>query len=476
MCEDKQRARRTEQFPHLEDVYDQDLREEALAFAEEFKAFLDLAKTERDAVEVSIEAAQELGFRPLTDCERLQPGDKVYHNIKNKGLVLAVLGERPVEEGFRILGAHIDSPRLDLKPNSISEEQELVYFRTHYYGGIKKYQWTAIPLALHGVVINGEGERIRLSLGEAEDEPKFLVTDLLPHLGAEQMSKKASEIIPGEALSLLAGCSPELADGGLAEGASRFREGLLSRLEADYGIRERDLYSAELSAVPATKAFDLGLDRRVVASYGLDDKICAYPALQAVLAQERPKYTAVCLLSDKEEVGSAGNSGAQSRCYENVLAEILYRSNPEQYSELRLRRCLEATVMLSADVTNAYDPNFASVSDKTNSHYMGHGISLCKYTGARGKSGASDASAELMSAICRLLDSHGICWQTGEMGKVDAGGGGTIAKYFAGTGMEVLDCGVPVLSMHAPIEQGHKFDIYETYRAYRCFLEQFEAL
>lgn len=453
-------------FPLLAEHYDDETREKALAFNEAYKAFLNEGKTEREIVGLTVREAEALGFVNLREQKKLRPGQKVYHSIKGKGLVLALIGSAPVEEGFRILGAHIDSPRLDLKPLPLYEEKELVYFKTHYYGGIKKYQWASIPLALHGSALRGDGSRVDIRLGEKDEDPKFVISDLLPHLGAEQMSKKATEIIPGEALNILVGATPEE-----GEGKSRFKAATLRALNALYGLEERDLATAELCAVPASKASDIGFDRLLQASYGQDDRVCAYPAIQTLFDVKKTKHTAVALLSDKEEIGSLGNTGADSRLYENVLLELFVKLRGA-HDELLFRRTLEASAMLSADVTNAYDPNFASVSDEKNSCYLGHGIALIKYTGSRGKSMASDANAEFISRVTRLLDAHGICWQIGEMGKVDAGGGGTIAHIFAGMGMEVVDCGVPVLSMHSPFEISHKFDVYETYRAYRCFVEE----
>lgn len=455
-------------FPHLHDAYDQDLKDEAFAFAEEYKTFLQLSKTERDAVKISIEAAEELGFKPLRSLKKLKAGDRVYHSIKGKGILLAVIGTEGSAKGFRILGAHIDSPRLDLKPLPMQEDNELVYFKTHYYGGVKKYQWASIPLALHGVAYREDGTRVDFQLGEGENDPKFIISDLLPHLGREQMAKNAREIIPGEALNLLIGASPAKTE----EGA-RFKQAALDYLFEQYGLKERDLCSAELTAVPATQPFDVGFDRMLIAGYGHDDKVCAYPALQAIFNVNKPRYTSVCLLTDKEEIGSDGNTGAKSRLYENTLAEICAKEDPK-FSFFDFQATLENTCMLSADVTNAFDPNFASVSDRSNSNFLAHGISLAKYTGSGGKGSASDASAEFLSSVTRLFDQNKIYWQTGEMGKIDMGGGGTIAKYFAETGMEVLDCGVAVFSMHAPIELCHKYDLYETYRAYLCFIEKFE--
>lgn len=457
----------TAKFPLLADFYDTEQKEMAFAFNEEYKNFLNLAKTEREAVQITVEAAEELGFAALREQTQLSPGMKVYHSIKGKGLVLAVIGKRPLSEGFRILGAHVDSPRLDLKPMPLVEDKDLVYFKTHYYGGIKKYQWASVPLALHGIVTREDGSRVEITVGEAGDDPQFLITDLLIHLSAEQMGKKASEIIPGEALNIIIGASA------IDENSkSRFKLETLRLLNSQYGITERDLATAEICAVPAYKSVDIGFDRMMVGSYGHDDRVCAYPAIQAVFSVDKPEHTVMTLLTDKEEVGSEGNTGAASRLYENVLLEIYSKLN-KKVSDMDFRLCLESSAMLSTDVTNALDPNFTSVSDEKNEHLLGHGLGIIKYSGSRGKSGASDANAEFLSAVTRLFDREKIQWQIGEMGKVDAGGGGTIAKHFANLGMEVLDCGVPVLSMHAPFELVHKYDVYETYRAYKCFIEKF---
>ena len=455
-------------FPHLCDVYDSGLNQASAAFARRYMAYLDSSKTERDAVRSTTALAEAAGFRALETFTKLEAGDKVYANIKNKGFMMAVIGKKAVNEGFRILGAHIDSPRLDLKPLPVQEDHELVYFRTHYYGGIKKYQWTSLPLALHGVAFRQDGSQVDIEIGEKDDEPRFCVTDLLPHLGREQMTKNAREFISAEALNLVVGASPA----GDEETKLRFKKATLDYLEKTYQLRERDLSSAEISAVPAFHASFIGLDGMLIGAYGQDDKVCAYPAVQALLDVKNPAYTSVCLLSDKEEIGSEGNSGAKSRLYENVLAEILLKQSGA-FDDFSFRQTLARSAMLSADVTAAYDPMYSSVYDSTNVNYLGHGISLCKYTGSGGKYNASDASAEFLSTVCRLFDRRGVCWQTGEMGKIEAGGGGTIAREFAVTGMDVLDCGVPVLSMHAPFELTHRHDVYETYRAYIAFIEEF---
>lgn len=456
-------------FPLLSDIYTEEQRATALDYNNKFKAFLNTSKTEREAVITTIALAKNNGFVNIDDKATLLAGDKVYKNIKNKGIVFAVIGNDIAKGAFKILGAHIDSPRLDFKPIPVYEDKELVYFKTHYYGGIKKYQWAAIPLAIHGVAYNQAGEQITINIGDKEDDPIFMITDLLPHLAKNQMKKSPAEIIPGENLNILAYSTPCDKDS-----KSRFKEGFLQYLNKTYGLRERDLVGAELSAVPATNSRDLGFDRLLTTSYGQDDKVCAYPSFTAVMDYDGKKYasTAVCILTDKEEVGSDGNSGANSRLYENVL-KIIYSKVAGNFDSIAYESVIEKSAMLSSDVTNAFDPNFPSVSDDKNSNYLGHGFALMKYTGHGGKYNASDASSEFMSALLRCLDANKITWQTGELGKVDEGGGGTIAKCFANLGMDVIDCGVPVLSMHAPIEISHKYDVYETHRAYSTFLERF---
>lgn len=433
---------------------------------EDYKIFLDKAKTEREFVEEAVHELEAAGYVHVRSKDKLVAGDKVYTTVHKKGLVAAVVGTDAVENGFNIVGAHVDSPRLDLKPYPVYEDNELVLLKTHYYGGVKKYQWAAIPLALHGTVVKPDGEVVKISIGEKDSDPIFTISDLLPHLGREQMTKTASQVITGEELNILFGARP------YPETCSdRFKLAVLDLLYKDYGITEHDLTSAELYMVPAYKARDIGLDRSLVGAYGHDDRVCSYPALAALKAVDTPNKTAVILLTDKEEVGSQGNTGANSKIYETFLADVYARANGK-YDELGFRYALENSQMLSADVTNAFDPTFASVSDPKNSSYLGRGIGLVKATGAGGKGGASDANAEFMAAVTSVFDQHNVAWQTGEMGKVDQGGGGTIAKFFANLGINVLDCGVPVLSMHAPFEVVHRLDVYYTYLAYKVFMEK----
>ena len=454
------------QYKNLWEIASADDKESAFAFSEEYMQFLDIGKTEREFVIAAVESLEELGFVDIDTTDRLEPGAKVYANIRGKGLMAAVVGKQPMSAGFNILGAHIDSPRVDLKPCPVYEDADLVFFKTHYYGGIKKYQWTAIPLAIHGVAFRADGSRVTICIGEDPGDPVFTFSDILPHLGQEQMARKTTDIVKGEELNLLVGTIP-YED---ADTSSKFKLGFMNLLFEQYGLTEKDLVTSELQIVPAFRARDVGLDRSCIGAYGHDDRVCAFPALVAVSDQEKPQKTAVCMLSDKEEIGSVGNTGAHSRLYENFLMQIYAKVNGS-YDEIGYNKAIENTRLLSADVCNGYDPTFSSVSDPRNNAYINKGICLEKYTGSRGKSGASDSNSEFMSSVVRLLEKNNIPWQTGELGKVDAGGGGTIAYIMANKGMEVLDCGVPVLSMHAPFEVISKIDLYYTYLAYRCFVE-----
>lgn len=451
----------------LWDLSSDDDIDAAYAFAEDYKQVLDAAKTERMFVAAAIAALEEDGFRPLREVFELQPGDKVYHSIKGKGLMAAVIGRQPAEHGFNILGAHIDSPRADLKPIPLYEDGELALLKTHYYGGIKKYQWTAVPLALHGVVIRQDGTPVEIHIGDDEGDPVFTINELLIHLSQEQMKRVGNKIVEAEELNVLVGSRP-YEDKHCKD---RIKLAVLKWLNDKYGIVEEDLTTAELEVVPAGRSRDVGFDRSFIGGYGQDDRVCAFPSLRAIMDTGRPEKTVVCLLSDKEETGSDGNSGAQSRLYENFLLEVFVKCRGS-YDELSFRMTLENSQMLSADVTNGFDPTFASACDRSNTAFMGKGINLQKYTGSGGKYDASDANAEFMSRVTRVFRENSIPWQTGEMGKVDIGGGGTICKYFANMGMEVLDCGVPVLSMHAPFEVTHKLDVYYTYLAYKCFIQK----
>lgn len=418
-----------------------------------YMAFLNEARTEREAVKIAIEMAEDKGFVEYVDGMKLSPGDKVYCNNRSKALMLAVIGRKSLEEGYVIAGAHVDSPRIDLKQNPLYESDELAYFKTHYYGGIKKYQWVTIPLELHGVVALKNGETIDVSIGHDPSDPQFVITDLLPHLGKEQMRKTMEEGITGEGLNILIGSIP-YAD----EGSDRVKLAVMSILNDRYGIVEEDFLSAELTAVPAFEVREIGLDRSLIGGYGHDDRVCAYAELKAILdLDEAPEKTAVCILADKEETGSDGVSGMQSSAFECFMEELCAGQN------VPLRRCFKNSFCLSADVTAAFDPNFPEVSEKRNDAKLNYGMGICKFTGARGKSGTSDASAEIVGYLRKIFADAGVVWQMSELGKVDQGGGGTIAKYMANRNIDTIDAGVPVMSMHAPFEVVAKFDCFMTY-------------
>ncbi|MCX4372042.1 MAG: aminopeptidase [Dysosmobacter sp.] len=424
-----------------------------------YKAFLDASKTERLCAAETIRLAEAGGYRPYSPGMAVKSGDKVYVCNRGKAVMLAHIGKNSLDQGIQLAAAHIDSPRLDLKPNPLYEDSELAYFKTHYYGGIRKYQWVTIPLALHGVVVLKDGSRITVRIGEDEGEPRLVITDLLPHLGAAQNKKPLSEAIPGETLNLLLGSRPI----GGEEESGRVKLAVMKLLNEKYGIVEDDLTSAELEAVPAVKACDIGLDRSLIGAYGHDDRVCAYAALKALLdMKETPAKTAVCILADKEEIGSDGVTGMQSAAFDAFIEDLCASQG------VPLRACFARSFCLSADVTAAFDPNFADVFEKRNGAQLNYGVGLCKYTGARGKSGASDADAETVAYVRRLFDEAGVVWQISELGKVDAGGGGTVAMYMANRNINTLDAGVPVLSMHAPFETVSKLDCYETYKGMKA--------
>lgn len=442
-------------------------KKEVFRFCEGYKAFMSQCKTERECVSELIRQAEKAGYRNLEDVlsagDSLKPGDKVYANNMGKTLAMYIIGEEPIEKGMRILGAHVDSPRLDLKQNPLYEDTELALLDTHYYGGVKKYQWVTLPLSLHGVVAKKDGEVVNVVIGEEADDPVVGVSDLLIHLSAKQLQKTGAEVVEGENLDILVGSIP-LA----GKEEEPVKAQILGILEEKYGIKEEDFLSAELEVVPAGPARDYGLDRSMIMAYGHDDRVCSYPSFMAMLAQDRVKYTSVCLLVDKEEIGSVGATGMESRFFENTTAEVMNAAG--QYSELLLRRALKNSMMLSSDVSAAFDPNYPEVMEKKNSAYLGHGITFNKYTGSRGKSGSNDANAEYMARLRRVMDENRVAFQTAELGKVDQGGGGTIAYILANYNMEVIDCGVAVLNMHSPWEIASKVDIYEAYRGYCAFL------
>ena len=447
--------------------YDSHAKNEIFEFCEGYKNYLSVAKTERECIHEAIRLAEEKGYKNLNDLiknnETLKPGDKVYVNNKDKTLALYLIGKDSIENGMRIIGSHVDSPRLDLKQNPLYEDSDLALMDTHYYGGVKKYQWVALPLALHGIVVKKDGTKIDVVIGEDDNDPVLGISDLLIHLSANQLQKKANEVIAGEDLNVLVGNMP-------LEGAEKnaVKENILLLLKDKYDFEEEDFISAEFEIVPAGKARDLGLDKSMVIGYGQDDRICAYTSLMALLEVENVEKTSVILLVDKEEVGSIGATGMHSRFFENSLAEVMDRMG--QYSELRLKRALQNSLMLSADVTAAFDPNYPSVCEKKNTAYFGRGLVFSKYTGARGKSGCNDANPEFIAWLRKIMDKNNISYQTAELGKVDQGGGGTIAYILAQYNMEVIDCGVALQNMHAPWEVSSKVDIYETKNGYKAFL------
>lgn len=439
----------------------EEVLKEADSYAEGYKDFLDRAKTEREAVETAIELAKNNGFVEFDRNKKYKAGDRVYINNRGKSLALAVIGSEAVESGVNISAAHIDSPRLDLKPNPLYEELELALFKTHYYGGIKKYQWTAIPLSLHGVFVLKDGTVKKVSIGEEEDEPKFVINDLLPHLAQEQSKRTLSEGIKGEELNVLIGSHPFKDE----KGSELVKLNILKLLNEKYGITEDDFLSAELEIVPAFKATDIGLDRSMVGAYGQDDRVCAYPALTAIMSVKNPEKTALAILADKEEVGSMGNTGLESDFLRYVIGDLALMQGGDGTVAVRNSKCL------SADVNAGIDPTFQDVMERRNASRLNYGVVVTKYTGARGKSGTSDASAEYMASIRKLLDENGIIWQSGELGRVDLGGGGTVAQFIANMGVDVVDLGVPVLSMHAPFETTAKLDIYMCHRAMYEFMK-----
>ncbi|MBQ2835077.1 MAG: aminopeptidase [Clostridia bacterium] len=457
-------------------AYDAAGMEKIEAFAKAYCAYIDGGKTERECVAESVTAAKAAGFEDLKDViasgKALAAGDKVYVNWMNKSFVCFVIGSEPMESGMNILGAHIDSPRIDVKQNPLYEDSDLAYLDTHYYGGIKKYQWVAQPLALHGVICRKDGTTVTVAIGEDAADPVFYISDLLPHLAQEQMTKTAAKAIEGEELNLIIGGMPVKAEG---EEKASVTAGVLAILKEKYGVEEEDFLSAELEIVPAGKAREVGFDRSMIAAYGHDDRVCAYPSMQAVLDFEgTPKYTLCAVLTDKEEIGSVGATGMNSRFFENIVAELCDAAGAP--GDLALRRTLQNSRMLSSDVSAGFDPNFPGAFEKKNAAFLGRGVCFNKYTGSRGKSGSSDANAEYIAQLRRILDQEGVAFQTAELGRVDLGGGGTIAYMCAKFGMNVIDSGVAVLSMHAPYELISKVDLYEAYRCYCTFLRDAEPV
>ena len=456
------------------DAYPGDKKQEVYDFAENYRVFLSENKTERECVRTFVAQAKEAGFISLEEAvakgSTLKPGDKVYADHMGKSLALFVIGSAPISEGMNILGAHIDSPRLDLKQNPMYEDNDMVLLDTHYYGGVKKYQWVTLPLALHGVVAKKDGTVVEINIGEQASDPVVGVSDLLIHLAGEQLEKKGNKVVEGENLDVLIGNLPADQTDEEKSAKERVKAQILELLKQQYEIEEEDFLSAEIEVVPAGAARDYGLDRSMIMGYGHDDRVCAYPSFEAILQMETPERTSVCLLVDKEEIGSVGATGMHSRFFENMVAELLDRCGA--YSDLALRRALQHSRMLSSDVSAAYDPNYPSVSEKKNAAYFGRGIVFNKYTGSRGKSGSNDANAEYIARLRRIFDDNGVAFQTSELGKVDQGGGGTIAYILANYGMEVIDSGVAVLNMHAPWEIISKVDLYEAYKGYVAFLRE----
>lgn len=459
--------------PNAWQKYNEEDKRKVFDFAEDYRKFISDCKTERECVKRAVELAKENGYEDLNEViknnKKLKSGDKVYAINMGKAVVLFNIGKRPLEDGMNILGAHIDSPRLDIKQNPMYEDTQQVLLDTHYYGGIKKYQWVVRPLALHGVVALKNGNVVEINIGEDVNDPVVGISDLLIHLAGEQMAKKADKVIEGEDLNILIGSIPQKVSEDEKDKSELVKKNILALLKDKYGIEEEDFLSAEIEAVPAGPARDFGVDRSMIMGYGHDDRVCAYPSLIAQLEAKDLEKTGVCILVDKEEIGSVGATGMHSRFFENMVAEVLGAT--QEYSELKLRRALTNSNMLSSDVSAAFDPNYAQVSEKNNSAYFGKGMVFNKYTGARGKSGSNDASAEYMAKLRNIMDNADVYYQTSELGKVDAGGGGTIAYILANYGMNVIDSGIAVLNMHAPYEIISKADLYETYRGYKEFLK-----
>ena len=449
----------TFKFPHIAKEAPSQ-REEAEMFCEGYKRFLDNGKTERECVREAVAMLEMQGYRPFEEGKDYQAGNKVYYVNRGKSIIATTFGKAGLEQGVRINGAHIDSPRLDLKPNPAYEKSDLAYFKTHYYGGIRKYQWGTVPLAIHGVVVKKNGEIVEVNIGEKEGDPVFCVTDLLPHLSAEQNDRKLRDGLKGEELNVLIGSIPFIDEAELKDPVKLLA---LKLLNERYGITEADFFRAEIEMVPAQKACDVGLDRSMIGAYGQDDRVCAYTALMAEIDANMPEYTTVTVLADKEEVGSEGNTGLDSDFVLHYMEDLAAMARVD------VRKVLRNSICLSSDVNAAYDPTFAQVYEERNSCFLNKGCVLTKYTGVRGKSGSNDASAELMAKVIAMMEQEGVYWQIGELGALDQGGGGTIAKYVAHMDVDVVDLGVPILSMHSPFELSAKLDVYNTYKAFRAF-------
>lgn len=440
--------------------------EKAYDFSKGYIDFLSAVKTEREAVDYIEKISLERGFKRLEEYNEIKPGDKVFISSKGKVAALAVIGSSPMEEGFNLIASHVDSPRLDLKARPAYEADGMSLFKTHYYGGIKKYQWVSRQLAMHGVVVKKDGKIINVVIGENESDPVFTITDLLPHLAKDQLEKKMSEAITAENLNILVGSRP-----GDHNESDPIKKQILGILKEKYNIEESDLISAELEMVPSGRARDVGLDRSMIGAYGQDDRVSAFSSLMAVMEIEKPARTALCLFVDKEEIGSTGNTGLESLLIENIYADLIYKAGKNNYFDVR--KGLACSYALSADVNAAIDPNYPDVFEKMNCSFLSNGVVLTKYTGSRGKAGSNDANPEFVAKIRNLFDNEGVVWQVGELGKVDIGGGGTVAQYMARYGMEVVDCGVALLGMHAPMEIASKADVYMAYKAYKAFMQKF---
>ena len=439
-------------------------KQAVFSFCDKYMNYLDMSKTERMCVKETERIAISAGFVNIDTIDKVAPGDKVYKINRGKNIVLAVAGSEDITKGVNIIASHIDSPRLDLKPNPIYEDSNLTLFKTHYYGGIKKYQWTAIPLSLIGVVVKEDGTVVDINIGEDDKDPKFTVTDLLPHLAKDQVTQPMNKVFTGEELNVIIGSIPADTE------KDKYKQNILDIIKEKYDFAEDDFVSAELEIVPAYKACNIGFDMSMVGAYGHDDRVCAYTSLMAICEASAPVHTSVCFMADKEETGSDGNTGMQGRFFENFLAELIYKTKGD-YNDMYIRTTLTNSMCLSSDVTNGVDPTYKSVSEANNSAYIGGGVALCKYTGAGGKSSTSDANAEYVGKIRSILNSADVSWQICELGKVDQGGGGTVAKYIAKLDVDTIDIGVPLLSMHAPMELASKIDIYNAYLGYAAFLK-----
>ncbi len=452
-----------------------DERNDVFKLGDDYRAFIDASKTERLSIKEIVKRAEANGFVNLESKKDLKPGDKLYYVNKEKNAVLAVIGKESIEKGMNIVGSHVDSPRIDIKQNPLYEKHGISLLKTHYYGGIRKYQWVTIPLALYGTVVKANGDIVDVAIGDDENDPVFYITDLLPHLAKDQNDKKLSEAIEGEGLNVIIGSLPaaDESDDENKKDDKKFKLNVLKILNEKYGMIEEDFQTAELEIVPAGKARDVGIDRGMIMAYGHDDRVCAYTSLKAIIELESTDKTAIALFSDKEEVGSNGNTGMHSAFFNNMVAELIALQNNGDYCELSLKRALANSSMLSSDVAAGVDPTYPQVTELQNAPIMGQGVAMVKYTGSRGKSGANDANAEYIGKLRRMFNDNGVIWQPAELGKVDQGGGGTIAYILANYNMDVVDIGVPVLSMHAPYEIISKTDLYMTYKAYKIFYNNF---